>query len=188
MRKLVLIVHISLDGYAAGPNGELDGFEAGEENLEFVCKLTEEADAALLGRISYELLNYYWPAAKDRPKATKGEIAYSNWYNRAQKIVLSTTLNNPQPNNTIVIKGNIADEIVKFKEQAGNDILIFGSPTVSQLLMQLDLIDNYWIFVNPVLFGQGIPLFNGSQNRVKLKLRTLKRFSNGEIALNYFPD
>jgi dihydrofolate reductase len=61
MRNLVLIVHVSLDGYVAGPNGDLDGFDASAENLEFVCKLTEEADAALFGRNSFRLLNDYWP-------------------------------------------------------------------------------------------------------------------------------
>jgi dihydrofolate reductase len=88
MRKLILIVHACPDGFVAGPKGELDGFDAGEENLEFVCKLTEEADTALFGRISYQLLNSWWPTARDRPNATKGEIAYSNWYNNAKKIVI----------------------------------------------------------------------------------------------------
>jgi dihydrofolate reductase len=73
MRKLVLVVHISLDGFVAGAKGELDGFPSGEENLQFVCKLTENADAALLGRISYKLLNGYWPTAKDLPNLTAFE-------------------------------------------------------------------------------------------------------------------
>jgi len=85
MRELILVVHTSLDGFVAGPKGELDGFNAAEENLPFVCQLTEGADTALFGRISYELLNSHWPTAKNRPNATKGVIDYSNWYNEAKK-------------------------------------------------------------------------------------------------------
>jgi dihydrofolate reductase len=129
-RKIILVAHISLDGFVAAPNGELDWFDKGEENLEFVCKLTEGADTALFGRISYELLNSYWPTARDHPNATKGEIAYSNWYNNAKKIVISKTMTEGGLNNTTFISGNISNEITKIKEQKGKNILIFGSPSV----------------------------------------------------------
>jgi dihydrofolate reductase len=185
MRKLILVAHTSLDGFVAGPNGELDGFDAGEENLEFVCKLTEGADAALFGRVSYKLLESYWPTARDLPDATKAEIAYSNWYNDAKKIVISNTMSETSLNNTIVISEQIPNEINKIKAAPGQSILIFGSPSLSQLLMQLDMIDSYWIFVNPVIFGQGIPLFARLTDKIKLKLMTTRQFSNGEIALNY---
>lgn len=185
MRKLILLAHISLDGFVAGPNGELKDFPSGEENLQFVCDLTEDADAALFGRVSYELLNSYWPTAKDLPNATQGQIAYSNWYNNASKIVVSETMSKENLINTIVISENIADEISKMKQQAGKNILIFGSPSVSQLLMQYNLIDDYWIFINPVIFGKGIPLFDGSLNKIKLELSITRSFPNGEVALNY---
>jgi len=185
MRNLILIVHTSLDGFVAGTNGELSGFEPGEENLSFVCQLTETADTALFGRTSYQLLNDHWPTAKDLPNATKGTIAYSNWYNSAKKIVVSTTLVDEHLNETIIISKNITAEIIKLKEQPGKDILIFGSPSVAQLLMQQNLIDGYWIFVNPVIFGQGIPLFKGLNNLSKLNVLTTKQFPNGELALHY---
>ena len=184
-RKIILVAHISLDGFVAGPKGELDDFDKSEENLEFVCELTEEADTALFGRISYELLNSYWPTARDHPNATKGEIEYSNWYINAKKIVISSTMTDESLNDRIIISGNISNEIIKIKEQTGKDILIFGSPTVSQLLMKLDLIDSYWIFVNPIIFGKGISLFADMKDRIKLKLLITKQFSNGEIALHY---
>src|SRR5882757_3792661 len=110
MRKLILIAHTSLDGFAAGLNGELDGFDASEENLKFVCQLTEGSDAALFGRVSYQLLNDYWPTAKDRPTATQGEIAYSNWYNSAQKIVISRSIKRMNLNKTTLLRENIPDE------------------------------------------------------------------------------
>ena len=185
MRNLVLIAHISLDGFVAGTKGELDGFDAKEENLEFVCKLTEEADAALFGRISYQLLESYWSTAKDRPGATKAEIAYSNWYNNSQKIVVSRTLAGKNLPRTSIISENVSNEIIKLKQRAGKDILIFGSPAVSQLMMEMDLIDRYWIFVNPKIFGEGIPLFTHSAKKRNLKLLSTRQFANGELAIHY---
>ena len=188
MRKLLLLAHISLDGFVAGEKGELDGFPSAEENLEFVCKLTETADTALFGRISYQLLNKYWPTAKDHPGATKGEVTYSNWYNNAHKIVASRTLPRSGLPNTTVIDSNIPEEVRKLKEQPGKDILIFGSPSVSQLLMDHGLIDGYWIFINPVTFVKGIPLFTDEQKKIKLRLLDTHRMQNGELALYYESD
>jgi dihydrofolate reductase len=188
MRKLILVVHTSLDGFVAGSKGELDDFNRSESNLEFICKLTEEADTALFGRNSFELLESFWPGARDSPNATKGEILYSNWYNSAKKIVISRTIPEGKINNTTIIRENISDEITRIKEQTGKNILIFGSPAVSQTLMRLDLIDIYWIFVFPVIFAEGIPLFTGLTKKSKLKLLTTRQFPNGEIALNYLVD
>lgn len=188
MRKLILVAHVSLDGFVAGLKGELDGFDAGEENLLFVCTLTEEADTALCGRISFDLLETYWPGAKDRPNASKGATLFSNWYNHAEKIIVSKSMTQERLKNTTIISGNISNEILKIKEQKGKNILIFGSPSVSQALIKLDLIDIYWIFVNPVIFGQGIPLFAGLENKSKLKFLSSTQFANGEIALNYIVD
>src|ERR1700759_3467446 len=106
MRKIILIVHTSLDGLVAGVNGELDGFDASDENLGFVCDIAEHADAAFFGRVSYQLLDNYWPNAADRAGATKNEIRYSNWYNRAQKIVLSKTISASGLTNTTIISDN----------------------------------------------------------------------------------
>ncbi|MFC0774681.1 dihydrofolate reductase family protein [Terrimonas alba] len=185
MRKLILVVHTSLDGFVAGLKGEFDDFPGGEENLDFVCQLTEEADAALFGRNSYQLLNSYWPAAKDTPNASGGTVAYSTWYNKAHKIVVSKTLTDEGMPNTSVIRENIQDEINAIKSRDGKNILLFGSPVLTKTLMQLDLIDSYWIFVNPVIFGKGIPLFTEPTNKTKLTLTTTRQFFNGEIGLYY---
>ncbi len=184
MRRLILVAHTSLDGFVAGMNGELDGFEASEENLQFVCTLTEDADTALFGRVTYELLNGYWPTAANIPHATVGQVAYSNWYNNARKIVISGKIMDDNLANTIIIRKDILNEIAKLKEQEGKNILIFGSPTIFQLV-QPDLIDSYWIFINPAIFGKGISLFAPTANNIKLKLMASKEFRNGEIALHY---
>jgi dihydrofolate reductase len=188
MRKINLIAHMSLDGFVAGLQGELDGFDAAEENLEFVCDLTETTDTALFGRNSFELLDKYWPTAKDHPGATKGEVRYSNWYNNAHKIVFSKTMTPPTRTDITIIRDNIPAEIITIQNQPGKDILIFGSPASAHILMQAGLIDSYWIFINPVLFGRGIPLFKDLEDKIKLELIHTKQFSNGEIALHYKMD
>jgi dihydrofolate reductase len=185
MRKLLVLVHISLDGFVAGPNGEFDGFPKGDENLGFICELTRTADAAFFGRVSYELLNSYWPNAKDLPGATQFEKEYSNWYNSAQKIVVSRTLQTDGVENSVVIANELAKHVTLIKQQPGKDILIFGSPSVTRVLIQEGLIDEYWVFVNPVLFGKGIPLFTEADGIRRLKLLGTKLFGNGELGLHY---
>ncbi len=184
MRKLALVVHTSLDGFVAGSKGELDGFDKGTENLAFVCELIQDADTALFGRISYQLLNSYWPGARNIPKVTKEEIDYSNWYNNAKKIVVSKTIAEDL-HGTTIIRNDIPAQVSRILEQPGKNILIFGSPSVAQILMQHDLIDSYWIFINPVIFGKGIPLFTELPGSLQLTLVSTKHFPNGEIALNY---
>lgn len=85
----------------------------------------------------------------------------------------------------IIIRDDILNEITTIKNQPGKSILIFGSPSVSQTLMQLNLIDRYWIFVNPVIFGEGIPLFARQPDRTNLRLLETKEFPNGEVAMHY---
>ena len=187
MRKLVLIVHISLDGFVAGINGELNGFENAEENLEFVAALTKEADTAVFGRKSFELLDRYWPTAKNHPGATKGEKDYSAWYNTATKIVFSRTLQDQNLNNVMIRRKIDAAEITGIKNQPGQKMLIFGSPSIAQEMMRHGLIDGYWIFINPVAFGNGIPLFAHADQFKKFRLISHKLFANGELALYYEP-
>ena len=185
MRKLILIAHTSLDGFVAGTKGELDDFQGAAESLDFVNKICETADAALFGRISYKLLNDYWPDAAKHPGVTTSEVSYSNWYNGATKFVVSKTMKQPDSGNTVVINNHVIDEIKKIKSQTGNDIVIFGSPSVSQLLMQQNLIDIYWIFINAIIFGKGIPLFKGTLDKIKLKLFETREFPNAEFALGF---
>jgi dihydrofolate reductase len=184
MRKLTVIVQTSLDGFVAGLNGEFDKFIGGEENLEFVCSITDDADAILLGRVSYELLNKHWPHVEHKTGATANEIKYSRWYNSVPKYVLSTTLANTA--DTYVISKNLQTEINRMKQQQGKTILVFGSPTAVQSLLDLGLVDSFWMIVHPVIFGEGIPLFRDRKNTIKLDLAASKRLSNGTLCNQYF--
>jgi dihydrofolate reductase len=185
MRNLNLIAQTSLDGFVASANGEFDNFIGGEENLEFVCNITDSADAAMFGRISYELLESSWPTAASKPGATKNEIKYSNWYNSAVKIVLSKTLSDGSLKNVTIIGDHLLTRINEIKEQEGKDILIFGSPTIVHELLNLDIIDNIWLIVHPVIFGSGIPLFRKSLQVTKFALLISQQLSNGTLCNKY---
>jgi dihydrofolate reductase len=188
MRKIILSLHTTLDGFVAGPKGEIDFFKLDPEMFDLVGTFTAEADTALYGRVTYQMMDDYWPTAADKPEATKHDIEHSQWYNKVDKIVLSRTLQNKGAGNTRFISININEEIRNLKNQAGRNILIFGSPTAAHYLMSHSLIDEYWLFVNPVIIGQGIPLFSGVGDRISLKLLQTKVFPCGVTALNYALD
>lgn len=185
MRDLNLIAQTSLDGYVAGTKREFNNFIGGEENLEFVCGITDTADAAMFGRVSFELLESDWPSAWSKPDASKNTVKYSNWYNSALKIVLSRTLLNDTSRNITIISNNLLPEINKIKAQNGKDILIFGSPTLVHELLDLNVIDNIWLIVHPVVFGDGIPLFRKSKHVINFTLSLSHQLSTGTLCNKY---
>lgn len=182
MREIRLIAHITLDGYVCDAQVALDGFVSGEDNLDFVTDISEAADTILSGRVTYELLQRYWPAAGQARGATKAEIRYSNWYNRTHKIVVSRTM---KAGTETVVQQHLIDEVKRIKSSSGPPLVIFGSPSLTGQLMAHDLIDVFWIFVNPVLFGSGTPLFQKAGCAKKFKVGETRKFCNGEVALKY---
>jgi dihydrofolate reductase len=185
MRKLVLFMHTSLDGFVAGPSGEMDWITVDEEMFDYAGKRTNQADTALYGRITYEMMESYWPTAADQPGATRHDIEHSRWYNKVTKVILSRTMKGTNLPNTKIISENISNEIIRLKQESGQDILIFGSPSASHSLMAENLIDDYWLFINPVLLGEGMPLFKGIKNKTRLKLVETIPFSAGVVCLHY---
>lgn len=185
MRKIISFMHISLDGFVAGPKGEMNWIKVDEEIFDHVGKRIGETDSALYGRVTYEMMENYWPNAGDEPDASKHDINHSKWYNKAHKIVLSTTMGDADLPNTTIISDNLSDRINKVKQQTGSEILLFGSPTATHSLIQLNLIDGFWLFVNPIILGQGISLFVDIKDKIKLKLLTTRQFTSGVTELNY---
>ena len=178
-------MHISLDGFVAGPNGEMNWIKVDQEIFDHVGKRIGETDTALYGRVTYEMMEGYWPTAGDAPNASKHDREHSAWYKKAHKIVLSKSMKGADVANTTVISDDLSDSINKIKQQAGSEILFFGSPRATHALMQEGLIDGYWLFVNPVILGKGIPLFTGTQGEIKLQLVTTQQFTSGVVELNY---
>ena len=184
-------MHISLDGFVAGPNREMGWIKVDEEIFDHVGKRISEGNTALYGRVTYQMMENYWPTAGDKPTATKHDIEHSKWYDKVHKIVLSKTMKDAGLTNTKIISDNLSDRINEIKQSrngGSKDILLFGSPTATHSLIQLNLIDGYWLFVNPIILGQGIPLFVGVKDKIKLKLLTTRQFTSGVTELNYTVD
>lgn len=129
----------------------------------------------------------YWPTAGEQPGASKHDIEHSKWYKNVQKVVLSKTMKDATLPNTKIINDNIAERMNEIKQSAGRseEILLFGSPTATHSLMQLNLIDGYWLFVNPIILGRGIPLFAGIKDKINLQLLATRQFASGVTELNY---
>src|SRR5687768_417171 len=149
MRSLVSFMHVSLDGFVAGPNGEMDWIKVDDEIFDYAGNRTNESDTALYGRVTWEMMEAYWPTAADKPNASKHDIQHSTWYNKVDKIVLSKSMKGKQLPNTIIISDDIEHRIKALKQQAGKEILIFGSPRATHTLTQYGLVDEFWLFVNP---------------------------------------
>jgi dihydrofolate reductase len=169
----------------AGPEGQMDWIKVDDEMFDFVGTFTDRADTAIYGRVTYQLMDNYWPTAADKPHATKHDIEHSLWYNKVNKIVLSKTMQSKGENKTRFISENIPEEISNLKQLPGSNILIFGSPAAGHFLMEHRLIDEYWFFVNPIIQGQGISLFAGFKDQINLKLLETKVFACGVTALHY---
>jgi len=178
-------MHISLDGFVAGPNGEMDWIKVNDEIFEHVGKRINEGDTALYGRVTFQMMESYWPTAGDNPKASKHDIEHSRWYRKVYKVVLSKTLNDQGLTNTKIISDNLLDSIRDLKQQGSKEILLFGSPTATHSLVQQNLIDGYWLFVNPIILGRGIPLFTDIKDKINLSLLNTRQFACGVTELNY---
>lgn len=185
MRNLVLFMHVSLDGFVAGPNGEMDWIVVNDQIFDLAGKRTKKADTALYGRVTYQMMESYWPTAGAQPNASKHDKEHSAWYSEVSRVVISRTMQGKDLANTRIISDNVNSEIRQLKEQEGENILLLGSPSVAHTLMQENLIDDYWLFVSPVLIGKGILLFKNIEQIRKLKLKKTKAFDDGVVCLHY---
>jgi dihydrofolate reductase len=185
MRKIVSFVHLSLDGFVASAEGGLDWVSITEDLFDYVEQRIKQTDTALYGRVTYQMMEAYWPTAAEQPNASKHDLEHSRWYKTARKIVLSKTLADNNDANTKIIRSHLSHETNQIKQGEGSEILVFGSPSSTHALMAENLIDEYWIFLNPVLLGQGIPLFKNIENRTALKLVKSKIFASGVACLHY---
>jgi dihydrofolate reductase len=186
MRKLTLLMHVSLDGFVAGPGGEMDWIHVDPEIFEYTGALTDEADTAVYGRVTYEMMQSYWPDAGTEPNASEHDKQHSHWYNTVEKIVVSRSMAGTTLPHTQVISDNLAPRIKGLKHQEGRNMLMLGSPSVVHSFMELGLIDEFYLFINPVLLGTGIPLFRNVQERLALNLLSSRSFGEGGVMLLHY--
>jgi dihydrofolate reductase len=185
MPKIISSTIVSLDGFAADAHNDMSFFNVDEKFFDISKMLTDGADTAIYGRKTFEMMDSYWPDAADQPDAGKHEMEHTSWYKQAQKIVISSHKQESRLGNTITISENIKQKIEEIKTQTDKNLVIFGSPSIVDLFTSLDLIDEYWIFIFPILLGSGLPLFKSKNHLNKLQLIDTLKFDNGSIGLNY---
>jgi dihydrofolate reductase len=190
MRKIISLIHVSLDGFAAGLNGELDWIAYNDEIEQYAHAMHDVTDAVIWGRNTYQIMAGYWLTVPGNPDSTPAERNHARWLEEATKIVVSRTLDSVEWNNarnTVLIKDNITEEINRIKQQPGKDIWFLGSPGLLRTFMQLDLIDEYRFNVNPVILGSGQSLFDDVNTKLSLKLLEARPFKTGSVVLRYEP-
>jgi dihydrofolate reductase len=180
MSKIISFMHISLDGFVAGPQGQMDWIHINQELFGHIGQRIQKSDTALYGCRTFEMMEGYWPTADQKPNATDHDRTHAAWYRKSRKVVLSNTLTHGSENTTIVA-GDLAQELAKVKATTESEILLFGSPTASHALLEQNLIDGFWLFVNPVILGSGIPLFPQGIPRQTLHLTCPPRRFEGDV-------
>jgi dihydrofolate reductase len=179
MRKVVVAEFVSLDGVMEAP--EKWSFQFwNDEIAKFKRDELFASDAHLLGRVTYQIFASAWPSRTD-------EEGFADRMNSLPKYVVSTTLKKAEWKNSYLIRENVVEEISNLKQQPGQDILVAGSATLVQTLIQHDLIDKYHLLVFPVVLGSGKRLFK-DEGKATLKLMEAKTFSSGVVLLSYRPD
>jgi dihydrofolate reductase len=179
MRKVILNMRMTLDGFACGPHGELDWMfrmETTPDQVEHLTEFEREVDTTLLGRVAYQQQVTYWPSQT-------GELA--DMVNGREKIVFSKTLERVEWSNARLATGDPADEIARLKQQPGRNIYVSGGVSLAQSLSRADLIDEYHVTVYPVVLGSGKPLFGALPAEMALKLVSVTRFDTGAVQLLY---
>jgi len=182
MRKLKLQIQMTVDGYVAGPNGEMDWMDFNwDDNLNnYVRELSEPVDCIILGRKLAQEFIPYWAS---KPEAE--EVAGVDKMNITPKVVFTRTLDKSEWDNTVLAKGDLVDEIRKLKKQTGKDIIVYGGATFVSALFKEGLIDEYHLFINPVVIGTGMTIFKGIENIKNLSLIKSTAFECGIVVLHY---
>jgi len=179
MRKLIAAINMSLDGYC-----DHTGMIADDELHEHFNELLRTAGALIYGRITYQLMESYWPSIVKNPTGNKSEDEFAVLIDNIPKIVYSRTLQLVDWKNTTLKKEIIKEEILELKRQAGKNVFV-GSPSLIIALAKLDLIDEYQLVVHPIVVGSGLPLFKNIKDKIELKLLKTKPLGAGQLAIYY---
>ncbi len=180
MRKLILFMNISLDGYFEAPGHDISGFQRDDE--AFSRGQEFEIDTILLGHRTYDMMKFW-----STPEAQAMLPEVSGFFNNNLKVVASHQDFDPGWKNTRVISRDVIDAIRRLKAQPGKGIIMFGSNTLCVSLMQAGLVDEFQVVVNPVVFGEGTPLFQGLPQKTSLTLKASYPFKSGSVLLTYTP-
>ena len=186
MRKIIVSNLITLDGFFEGSDQELDWFVVEDEFFDYVKELFKSVDTILYGRVTFLQMAGYWPT----PAANENDPVITDGMNSLQKIVFSSTLTDRDVaasgwSNSKLVNKNITEAVRKMKQQAGKDMVIFGSGKLVNSFAEEGLIDEYRLILNPVILGKGNPLFKAGSERKDLKLLGTKTLGSGVVILIY---
>jgi dihydrofolate reductase len=181
MRKLIAAINMTLDGFCDHTAGIAD-----EELHQHYNELLSNAGALIYGRITYQLMESFWPTVVKNPTGNKPLDEFAVLIENIPKIVFSHTLNNVTWKNAKLAKGDVKEEVLELKQQPGKDIFV-GSPSLIVTLTNLNLIDEFQLCVHPVILGNGLPLFKKINDTTILKLLKTKTLNSGVITLYYEP-
>ena len=181
MRNLIFAINITLDGCCDHTKQFVD-----EEKLEYFTHLTREVDLQVFGRKTYQLMVPYWPEVLKNQSETKAEKEFARAFDSSNKVVFSRSLDSAEDKNTRIVRTDLREEILKFKQEQGKDILV-GGVSIPTQLMELGLVDEYRFVVSPIFAGEGRRLLDGvtPRERLPLKLVESKTFKSGSVALRY---
>jgi dihydrofolate reductase len=183
MRRLTVFNLVSLDGYFAGPSGDISWHNVDEEFQELAKAASNSGNTLLFGRVTFELMAGYWPS----PEAIRDDPVVAAGMNSSEKVVFSRTLDRAGWNNTRLVREDPVAEIRRLKQGAGKDLTVLGSGSLVAQFAQAGVIDEYEILLNPVVLGSGKTMFEGVKDRFSLKLTGTRVFGNGNILLKYEP-
>jgi dihydrofolate reductase len=181
MRKVIAAINMTLDGFC-----DHTAMIADDELHQHYNELLSNAGALIYGRITYQLMESYWPTIVKNPTGNKPMDEFAVLIENIPKIVFSRTLNNVDWKNARLAKGDVKEEVVALRQQPGKDIFV-GSPSLIVTLLKLNLIDEYQLCVHPVISGSGLPLFKNISDKTILTLLKTKTLSSGSIVLYYKP-
>ena len=181
MRNVIYAINITLDGCC-----DHTKFNPDEETHEYFTQLLREVDLLVFGRKTYQLMVPYWPDVAKNPSETKADIEFAKTFVSKNKIVFSRSLESAEDKNTKIVRTNLHNEMLKLKQEQGNNILVGGVDIPSQLI-ELGLIDEYRFVVQPIIAGEGRRMLEGITlpQKLKLKLVESKIFKSGCVALHY---
>lgn len=180
-------MNVTLDGFMAGADIELDWhFRSWSgEMARYASEQLSAADTILLGRVTYQAMASYWPAEAHNISCPRDDVPFVDMMNNHTKIVFSRSLQKTEWHNSTLVRDNIKEQIEKLKEKRGKNIIVYGSGKVASALIKLNLIDEFVLWVHPVVLGKGRPLFKGIHDDITLRLIGTKTFDSGVVVLNY---
>ena len=183
MRKIVLMMSVSLDGFIEGPNREIDWHMVDDELHRHVNDELRAMGAFLSGRVTHELMAGFWPTADTDPSSTPPMVEFARIWRDMPKIVFSKTLERADWNTTI-LRDVVPEEIRQLKARTRGD-LVLGGADLAASFRRHDLIDEYRLYVHPIVIGRGKPLFRPSDSKMPLQLAGTRKFGNGVVLLRY---